>query len=1534
MLVTVACSVAVSYFVIGKSMMDRLDGQADSILTYAVNEIIAELEDFESAAKMNANFAGNTPDERISGFQFENFLKASLGMDENIIGSGVFYEPGAAPNADASGFYAYRDGGGVQYTNDYSGNMLADPTDDISNFYEQDWYKNGIAGDGKPVWSDAFYYDPYPGTYIFTVSVAFRHPDGRLRGVGVADVSIDNIAEIVDKVKIFDNGRAFVIGKNGEFLTGLDGSGTSRDIITASSDKDLAEFGKKIMSADGPIKGEITVNGERKYSYIHPLPDYGWRLVADVNADELSGDVFRDFELISVAPVAGLLLMMFFVYTASRYFSSVSNRVNAFARKLIGGGYGEQIEIFAADEFGTMAQNLNALSVELKKSTAELLRNTERERIILERSPNLICTFDERMNVTNANENTVRLLGYKDLDDLKANFMREIDGWIDVDQEEGEKPVSYKTLLRAAFAAGGAQYAAAPLTIRGKEKVWLNVTVIKVPQGDGYELAFYATDITNLKNALKCSEEMQEIVERQLREQYAMNAQLDALNTELALANELQSIVWNSNRQHTYFFDENLKLARMNQAVLEAYGYKDEQEAIDRWLGEVDGFVLAEQHDGHKPIPIREAFEIARERGILRTETAMTIGGRYSIWSISIVRIPTAKGYGVAVFADEITELRSALKTSTAVQNRLKRHEKLLSAINSLGTVLFAQTETEWHETIPEALEIARVALDADRVSIWRNITVNGRLFAQRIAAVGHDYGADLNAKLPYDVYLPDWLEDDVLDKFTSHDTDNFPYPKLGEFLQKTTGTLSHTMVPLVIHGAFWGLFAAMYNTSGHGFTTPELRIFRQAGLNCAAAIRASERMAFIAAHNAVLTKNERMLEAMNRLGAILFSTPETDWRETMTEALTCVKTATEADIVAIWRNVAKDDKICALPFAAVGIDIETFPPVEIDFEQTLPDWTDDDVAEKYICHDVKDLPYRDLADWYRDAIEAKAAVLLPIMVGGEFWGVFALTFMTENHPFSEPERRILRQAGLNCAAAVIVTERNQSIIEATMAKSTFLSQMSHEIRTPLNAIMGMTQIGQRSSDFERKEYAFEKINEASAHLLGVINDILDISKIEAGKFELANDEFDLERAFKKASNIISFRASEKRIQFTVDLDKNLPRFVIGDDQRFVQVLLNLLSNAVKFTDDGGKVEMSSRLINDEDGNATIETTVEDTGIGITDEQKSKLFGNFIQVDAGISRRFGGTGLGLAISKHIANMRGGDITVVSEPGKGSAFTYTVTLKKGTPREETTFSVNRKDLRILTVDDEQVVREYFLSFANEMGLNVETASDGETALGKIAEKGGYDIYFIDWLMPGINGLELARRIRQTQNGGLVIMFSGADLTLIEKEAKDVGVTALLPKPLFSSDIIDCINKCAGEITKKRQSEESADFAGKTVLIAEDVEVNQIVIEALLEETGIEIDFAENGIKAVELFRENSERYNAIFMDVHMPEMDGYEATRQIRALDIPQAKTVPIIAMTANVFREDVERCLKCGMNDHIGKPVERELVIRILKEYL
>ncbi len=524
--------------------------------------------------------------------------------------------------------------------------------------------------------------------------------------------------------------------------------------------------------------------------------------------------------------------------------------------------------------------------------------------------------------------------------------------------------------------------------------------------------------------------------------------------------------------------------------------------------------------------------------------------------------------------------------------------------------------------------------------------------------------------------------------------------------------------------------------------------------------------------------------------------------------------------------------------------------------------------------------------------------------------------------------------------------EAKQIAENSARAKSEFLANMSHEIRTPMNAIMGMTAIGLTSDSLDRTKYCLNKVNDASKHLLALINDVLDMSKIDANKLELHLEPFNLEKMLENICNVNVVRAEEKKISLMVNIDTAITHYLIGDELRLSQVISNLLSNAIKFTPDYGSVQLNVKMQSSSDKENVLYFEVIDTGIGLSADQISKLFRAFQQAEGDISRRFGGTGLGLTISKRIVEMMGGEIAVTSEVGKGSCFYFTVNLAKDKKIAEDIqydLSLYRK-LRVMVIDDDRMILDYFKHIMLKFEITCDIFQNGEDAVQMVqsAQADGceYDIIFVDYLMEGMNGIETVRAIKRVMHDTAnVIMISTSEWGEIEEAANEVGITHFIPKPLFQSAIFDAINELVinnfmEKMTSEQSMEQAVTFSKCRMLLVEDNEINREIVMTLLEDTKIQIDCAENGQEAVKIFTENPDRYDIILMDMQMPVMDGLTATRIIKEQKSDYSEAIPIIALTANVFKEDVEACMAAGMIDHICKPIEIHDLTGKVSQYL
>ena len=513
---------------------------------------------------------------------------------------------------------------------------------------------------------------------------------------------------------------------------------------------------------------------------------------------------------------------------------------------------------------------------------------------------------------------------------------------------------------------------------------------------------------------------------------------------------------------------------------------------------------------------------------------------------------------------------------------------------------------------------------------------------------------------------------------------------------------------------------------------------------------------------------------------------------------------------------------------------------------------------------------------------------------------------------------------------------------QANVAKSAFLSAMSHEIRTPMNAIIGLDSIALKEPALPEsvREY-LEKIGASARHLLGIINDILDMSRIESGRMILKQEEFSFTNMLEQINVMVNGQCRDKGLSYECVIREGVEDFYIGDEVKLRQVMVNILGNAIKFTHKGAINFLVEQVAHFED-KSTLRFVVKDTGIGIDKEYLGKIFEPFSQEDSGTSNAYGGTGLGMAITKNIVETMNGNISVASEKGVGSTFTVNVTLRNSPKTIDSVKGkkINVRDLSVLIVDDDPIACEHAKLVLEEVGISADISHSGYDAIEKIhlkqARREPYNILLIDLRMPDGNGVEVTRQIRELvgKECAIIILTSYTWDDIVE-EALAAGVDRFMTKPLFAATVVNEIHQALGQKSFGTSEKILAELEGRKILMAEDMPVNAEIMIMVLSMRGIEVEHAPNGQEAVNTFAQSPPNYfDAVLMDIRMPIMDGLKATETIRALDRPDAKKIPIIAMTANAFDEDVQRSLQAGMNAHLSKPVEPEHLFKTLQELI
>ena len=758
-------------------------------------------------------------------------------------------------------------------------------------------------------------------------------------------------------------------------------------------------------------------------------------------------------------------------------------------------------------------------------------------------------------------------------------------------------------------------------------------------------------------------------------------------------------------------------------------------------------------------------------------------------------------------------------------QKSIIHREKLLKSVNQAAGFLLNSNIDTFDIAVVRAMGVVAETVNVDRMFVFENHLVNDELCCTQQYEWSKDVEPQQGKAIVVDTVYSEVMPLDWFEKISSGESIGGIVSEMPLELQQQLspqGVLSVLLIPIFIENGFWGF-------AGYGdchrerlFSTEEEEILRSSGLLFANAIHRHEMVKNLYDTSAQLKYRDDLLQAVNQMSVMLLNSDAPSFEKALHSSMKIIAEAASVDCIYLWKNQTIEAELYCSQLFEWSLEETAFSDsTPYKYDEVVPGWKELLAGGEHINNLVRNMSKVEQEHLSPSGI--LSVLILPIFIKNQFWGFVGFDDCEEERIFTKEEVTILSSAGLLIANSFVRGDMMRNIqdtsaqlevaleqaTEASKAKSNFLSNMSHEMRTPMNAIIGMTAIGMKSADLEGKNQALAKIDNAASHLLGVINDILDMAKIEANKMELAPVKYHFKKMLQRVQSVMRFHLDEKQQLLAVNIDENIPAFVIGDEQRLAQAITNLLSNAVKFTGAGGDIQLKISLAAEQESICQLRFEVIDNGIGIAHEQLDTLFNAFVQADTEYKHTRGGTGLGLSITKSIIELMGGLITVDSELGKGTKFTFTVKVLRSSETEELK---------------------------------------------------AYDY---------IGGVE------------------EADFKI---------------------------------------------FENKRLLIVEDIEINREILISLLEDSGLIIDYAENGKEALDMIASDSEKYDVVLMDIQMPKMSGIEATQHIRK--IPRAKRLPIIALTADVFKDNIDACFEAGMDDHLGKPFDMGKIYEKLQKYL
>lgn len=922
----------------------------------------------------------------------------------------------------------------------------------------------------------------------------------------------------------------------------------------------------------------------------------------------------------------------------------------------------------------------------------------------------------------------------------------------------------------------------------------------------------------NIDSSVRAERELRDALNEKDRRSRLLEQEVERVRDRMEQTRKVTAAMFDANPNSKLLFDLDFRLIDCNPQVVSLFGFDAEEEFVAGFDETVSRCMIPFTRDGEPAPPFRSHLEAAVRDGFHEFEMEILIRGETIPLNVILKNIPYEESHAVIAYITDQSKLR-------ATQESLVRRGALLQSVNTIAARMVTANAEDLDLTIWESLSVISTVVGVNHCYIWENYRTGGKEYARCVFEWTEGKSAESRhtdrSPLPVDYdEIPHWKTAVKERTPINSPLQLLPDGRYDRICMKDTRSV--LVVPIYVHNQPWGFIGFDDCHEERRFSSVEENALQSAGILIVSSIlRNKSTSSLLNARNELLVQ-ERLLRTVSEVARLLLRADLPDAQTSAHRALMKLGSCSGAARVSIWRNSEDSEGRVVAVRSAAWVQGQPFEPdsqpVAIDYETYLPEWaSSSETREDY------NRPLRHMNDKIRSLSllkECKSILLMPLTLHGRFWGFVAFSRQNEERRFTEIECDILHSGSMLVASAIVRDEISENLRKAkesaeasARAKSEFLSRMSHEIRTPMNVVIGMANLARKSGDMSRIQYYLEKIESSSRQLLGIINDVLDMSKIDANKLEIMNAPFVFSSMLDTVLNMIQLKMQEKHQHLDLDLPDPFPRKMISDELRLSQVLINLLSNAVKFTPDSGTVTLRLTATPDGPDSSKLVFEVSDTGIGIAQDKLPLIFQSFEQGDGSITRQYGGTGLGLAISKRIITLMGGDIRVESAAGHGACFIVELGVHWDGPCEETN-------------------------------------------------------------------------------------------TTPQCEA-DVDVHS-----------------------------NPSDWNTKCILIVDDIEINREIVMGILEDTGIQIENAGDGRQAVDRFTEDPERYDLILMDVQMPVMDGLTATQAIRSSGLPRCDTIPIIAMTANAFKEDEQACLNAGMNGHIAKPFHEDNIRSVLLRYL